>query len=216
MHYKKKYNMRTDGGHGLISIDVNSLYPSVMAKGLFPIGEYTLMKEEQHVPEYLQQCLQEGRLFMAEVVVDARNIRHGILPYRTAEKTVIYPSGVFQGVYTSVDLQEALNEGYIIKQVVRGLYWNRSAHLFKKIINKLYNQRREYQKEGDDAMSYVIKILLNSFYGKMLETISTTIEFSDMEPDGPHFKLQNGQYQIRHKTNSYAQKPTQLGALWRI
>ena len=67
--------------------------------------------------------------------------------------------------YNSVDLDEMIKDGYEFK-VLNGIYWNESKNVFKEFVNELYEHKSKAKKEGKGALAFVVKILLNSFYGK--------------------------------------------------
>jgi len=216
-HYRRLYDAK-QSSDGLICIDATSLYPSAMYLSAFPIGSFKVMDMKRINATNLNGLIDKGYMFIAEVTMDANNIRHGIMPYRTENRAIIYPSGEFTGVYTSVEIEEALHEGYTIKEVKRGIYWLRKRHLFKDIVKSLYDKRKEY-KEQNNELEYMVKILLNSLYGKMLENINVSTVFTNEETWDKdqgrvisHIKLKNGQTQFKYAKRKYSLKPTHIAA----
>ena len=211
IHNKRIYDINQDGGGGLICLDGNSLYPSAMFLGEYPIGRFELMDPEKDTDFYIKN----DYLFIAEFKIDANNIKHGIMPYKTPKKAVIYPSGIFKGVYNSVELQEGLNEGYTILKRYRGICWPYKGRIFSTAVEHLYNMRKKCTV-SNPSMCLMIKILLNSFYGKMLEAIDTQVSFKyDKEPEGriiSSFALKNGQTQYKTAKIKYSNKPIQIAS----
>jgi hypothetical protein len=69
----------------------------------------------------------------------------------------------------SITLQDYIKFHKIEYEILYGVYWNEGKN--KKmgdVMNKLFNKRLEAQKEKNDALSTILKLMLNSVYGKTL------------------------------------------------
>jgi hypothetical protein len=209
-HFKKRYE-----GNDMICIDANSLYPSAMVKGTYPVGPFEVFKSNVTLEAVLRK-LKDGIMMIIEVTLRVKT-KKGIIPYRTPKRSLIYPTGTFRGVYTSVELLEALHEGYQIIEFHRGIYWWRSTKLFSRIVTSLYEKRKKLKAEGN-PLEHMVKIQLNSMYGKMLETPKSSILFSYYDNEAIEgkkikmMKLKNSQYQYKIKENLYSKKPVYLAA----
>lgn len=168
----------------LICLDGNSLYPSAMKIGHYPIGNYQIITNFEK---------QKNFMFIAEFEMDGNNMRYPLTPSKS-ENGLRYRANKWKGVYNSVDYYEFIKQGGTAK-FIQGIYWINSKKIFENLIDDLYNKRLEY-KEQKNPIEYVYKILLNSLYGKFLESIDTTTKFSD-KPEGISKKLNNGQYENR-------------------
>lgn len=221
LHYRKKFianetliNGKTS--KGLISLDGNSLYPSAMFIGRFPIGKHRLLPKIS-VKKFLESYLNKGILCIVEVEIDSENSRYPLLPYRTEQGNLIYRSGKFYGVYNSVDLLEALNDGMTILKVVRGIYWVQSGRIFHNLIENFYKKRAQFKKEGN-GMEYVLKIALNSMYGKFLESIDTCYKYNEKNVKATDnirevVELANGQKEYNIKfDHELIKKPNQIAS----
>lgn len=218
IHGKKIFDSMKDKSEGLICLDGNSLHPSAMFIADYPIGKFRVMNDINNLKVLKDKYLNK-LLFIAEVTLDAGNVRYPLIPYRTEEGCIIYPNGVFTGVYTSVDLEEAVNDGYKIISFKRGIYWLSSKRIFANTINDLYEKRKELQKE-ENSMEYVYKIMMNSIYGYMTLSIDNSTIFSNEKNPkvnggkitSTHL-LKNGQYEhnisFRHPL---IEKPAHIGA----
>ena len=133
---------------------------------------------EVDLKEYLRKYVDSGWLSIIEVELDLNNCRHPLLPYRTDKGALIYRSGTITGVYNSVDFEEALNDGAVVVRIIRGIYWKQCGRVYHNMIENFYDKRAQLKKEGN-AMEYVLKILLNSTYGKNLEAIDDVYKFND-------------------------------------
>nr|GFA75736.1 DNA polymerase-like [Tanacetum cinerariifolium] len=79
--------------------------------------------------------------------------------------TLIFPTGEFIGVYYSEELKYAVGLGYKVVPI-SGYLFERKASPFKDFVSSLFSSRLEARKEGNDALSYVYRILMNSLYGR--------------------------------------------------
>ena len=149
-----------------ISLDANSLYPAAMSKGEFPIGKPIRIRDDN---DY-QRVLAEGKNFIISCEMDAGNRRFPLIQSRTPKGEIILVAGKFRGVYTSVDVPEAMKMGYKIT-FFSGMYWEQSVKIFEDLITKLYAARLKYKQSGNEAMSLCVKILMNSGYGAYLCSI---------------------------------------------
>ncbi len=219
IHNKKRFDCKTNKSKGLICLDGNSLYPSAMYIGEYPVGKFRVMDDKTNVKTFIETYLGQCP-FIAEVTLDAGNIRYPLIPYRTEQGCIIYPNGVFTGVYTSVEIEEAINDGYKILSFKRGIYWTKGKKIFSNTIEDLFNKRTELKNEKN-PMEYIYKIMLNSIYGYMAMTINDTTIFSKEEKPkisiGSKITstslLKNGQYE-HHVTfrKPLIKKPAHIGA----
>lgn len=232
--YKRYFNSEDHNGDYLIALDGNSLYPSAMAIGSFPYGQIFLVLKDND-PELekssskfscsmmleLFKNRKNGRIegiphFILEIVWKFPNIPQALVPYREEGTGLIYPSnGVYRGIYCDADIEEGLLDGYEVLEIIGGIYWLESTPHFKEAVSYLYNERNRLKKEGNN-FEYVLKIVLNSAYGKTLEGISESYTFkeNDYEPqyNEQAEELENGQSEIRIKfLNDIVRKPTYLG-----
>ena len=150
-------------GEDLYYYDVNSLYPFVMANYEYPIGK---AKKGISTHEFLNKLLQEEKLFIIEAKVKHQFTLYPTLPVRKEGK-LLFPYGSFWGFFTSAELQKAIELGLVkVEQINKIYYWDKSERLFSEFVETLYNERVKAKKEGNDALQYLLKILLNSSYGK--------------------------------------------------
>lgn len=87
------------------------------------------------------------------------------MPYKNESGTLIFPTGKFKGVYFSEELKYAKTLGYEIIPL-RGFLFEEKPSPFIGIIEDLYSSRLEAKKKGDEAMSFIYKLLMNSLYGR--------------------------------------------------
>ena len=75
---------------------------------------------------------------------------------------VIYPDGTWTGMYTSVEIKNAINFGYKF-EILSG-YLFTSEDLFSRYVNNFYRMKENSAKGS--AMYTLSKLLLNSLYGR--------------------------------------------------
>ena len=163
-------------GEDLYYYDVNSLYPFVMKEFPMPGG----------VPVWHGnldgQDLDSMFGFIEAYVVCPKTIKKPFLPYRdNKNQTLIFPTGEFVGVYYSEELKYARDLGYTVIPI-SGYLFERMESPFRDFVSSLFESRLEARKSGNEAMSYVYKILMNSLYGRFgINPKSTTTEVCDQD-----------------------------------
>lgn len=162
-------------GEDLFYYDVNSLYPFVMKEFPMPGG----------VPVWHGNLdgmdLDSMFGFIEAYVVCPKTIKKPFLPYIDKNKTLIFPTGEFVGVYYSEELKYARGLGYTVIPI-SGYLFEGKVSPFRDFVSSLFESRLEARKEGNEAMAYVYKILMNSLYGRFgINPKSTTTEVCDVD-----------------------------------
>lgn len=141
----------------LYYLDVNSLYPYVMAENEYPTR---LVGERKNVTvEDLREYLKD-RAVVARVEVDTTE---PVYPTRRRKK-LVFPTGRFVTSLCTPELLYALEHGHIRRVFYAAIYLK--APLFNEYVTALYQARQRYTKEDNPAFAYMCKIMLNSLYGK--------------------------------------------------
>lgn len=139
--------------------DFNSLYPSVMLEYEYPdVGS----QRSVHCPRNINEVLEQKGIVEAEVQIDDMYIPP--IPFRY-EQRLIFPTGVIKGVWTTDELRALREYGGRVKRIKKGWIYTCTVRPFVDYVTDLYEKRQEYKKKGDDRQ-YVVKIMLNSLYGK--------------------------------------------------
>lgn len=139
--------------------DFNSLYPSVMVDEVFPNPNtlrITRRNDLHHINNF------EG---ISDVDIFVFPCKYPILPVRNEEGRVIFPTGNIRGWYTHIELREAIKQGAVVKKVHKTQYFLETCTPFKGFMEDLYNFRNDL-KAKNNPMEYVVKITMNSLYGK--------------------------------------------------
>ena len=160
-------------GENLYHYDINSLYPFIMKSCAMPCGVPVWKNNLERVD------LDSLFGFLEAFVVCPPTLSRPFLPYRDKFGTLIFPTGQFIGVFYSEELKFARELGYQIIPL-RGYLFEKKESPFKSFIEDLYSSRMEAKKAGDEPMTFIYKILMNSLYGRLgMNPESTVTEICD-------------------------------------
>jgi len=138
-------------------LDVNSMYPWVMHDYPYPHDLYAV--RDRPTLRYL-----EGMLTRFDVMADV-TVHTDINPYPvTLKGHLVYPVGTFRTVLTTPEVRFALAHGHIIEVHRIALYFR--DNLFAEYVDYFYALKRQYKREGNKPYYHMVKLMLNSLYGK--------------------------------------------------
>jgi hypothetical protein len=143
----------------LFVYDVNSLYPSQMAKFNMPVGKPIIFEGD------IRKVDPNAFGFFYCKIESPHGLNHPILQNRIKTKSgirTVAGLGYWEGWIFSKEMDNALKYGYQF-EILKGYQFN-EANIFKDYINDLYNLRLKYDKS--DPMNMIAKLLMNSLYGK--------------------------------------------------
>lgn len=151
----------------LIDADVNSLYPSAMMN-TFPVG--TPIKMKSNTISYFNCLIKEENECPKVGIYRVRYITNkylidGILP-RREDGRLKWDLKDSEGVYNSVDIDNALQHGYQI-EVLGGYYWEQTEMVFDEYIKYLYDFKKKATK--GTAQYTLSKLMMNGLYGKTIQ-----------------------------------------------
>lgn len=133
--------------------DIISSYPYAMTKITIPD---TLYISDKFLIE------KHG---MSDVTITAPDLHIPYLPFR--DEKLLFPIGTWRAKYTHFELREAKKLGYIINEVHSSLTFEKEEVMnLNDFIVETFKSRNRYKKSKNEVMTYVLKILLNSSYGK--------------------------------------------------
>lgn len=161
----------------LFYLDVNSMYPSIMAQYELP----SKLRDTFGVCTITELT----RFLEVSCVVAKVHLKtdEPLYPKRFQGR-LIFPLGEFDATLSSPELRYALEHGHILK-IHHGARYHK-ARLFQAYVSTLYGLRKTYEKENNPVFAYACKILLNSLYGKfgqngqVWETIRQSVETDPM------------------------------------
>lgn len=138
-------------------LDINAMYPAMMSRYLYPLQKVKTGKKLSLAG--LAKYLGWGSV-IADVTIDTDEPCY---PCNTGTR-VIYPVGRFNTTLTTRELIHALYRGRVASVRRWSLY--KDGLLFRDYVVTLHRLRQKYKEDGNDAFSYMCKILSNSLYGK--------------------------------------------------
>lgn len=140
-------------GSPLHYYDFNSLYPSCMAEMDVPLGLKRMSKDITPMS------------FNKVRVSVPKDEYFPLLWSKTILKNkIIFPTGVFEGVFPGIELLEAEKLGVKILKVYKGMEFENGGKLFKNYVTDIYNRRKN---SNDDVEKVLCKLFLNAGYGRM-------------------------------------------------
>lgn len=154
---------------GVSMVDINSLYPYVMAE-LLRVPD--ILKEKRHyningmIPN--EDILEKIGVVKAKVKFPKKKM--GYLPTKNARtgKGIFFPCNgeIVTGYWTTFELRNAIKEDYEVLEIYDAvLYEELPFNPFTKLMRGLYELRHRSEEE----MGYVIKLLMNSLAGKFAQ-----------------------------------------------
>lgn len=159
-------------------IDVNSMYPWGMKHAVFPNPKFLKVAKDVTVKKFQSYYLNqfEGCVYCT---VEHKRTWIGFLPVKMGGK-LVFPTGTFSGCWNFNEIRHALESGVItIKNIDRVVYAPPMKSPFVRYVDTLYKERFSTDNEFH---IYVIKIFMNSLYGKFAQHISEEwIYIEDME-----------------------------------
>ena len=154
MSGKIKYDELTDY---LKIMDVVSLYPTSMTN-IYPVGK------SKWTTEY-NSCI----MGIWEIDFEPpKDIFTSQLP-RKVNGGIVHSLESGSGVYNSIDIKRAVDAGYKITKVHKGLIWEAEATPFRDYVLNGFELKNKAREEGDAVMYAISKLLLNGLYGKTLQ-----------------------------------------------
>lgn len=137
-------------------VDVNSLYPYVMANNDYPIKykKQIVRPSVEDLTKYLNDFA-----VVADCIIQTREPAYPVKRDRT-----IFPVGRFRTVLTTGELRYAVTQGHIAE--VNRLVLYHKACIFKTYVQRFYALRQQLKQQGNKEYENICKLLLNSLYGK--------------------------------------------------
>ncbi|GAJ11499.1 unnamed protein product, partial [marine sediment metagenome] len=149
-----------------LSLDINSMYPYVMKMFRYPCR---LINYRKNVPLDLAKdillkfaCVADVHL---ETDVPVYAVKH--------EQRVSFPVGSFRTFLCTGGLQEAMTRGHLKKIYRMSVY--QKDDLFTQYVDFFYNLRSESKQENNPVYVRMLKLFLNSLYGKFAQWQPETI-----------------------------------------
>lgn len=201
----------------VLCLDVKSLYPASMA---FYDQPYGVFRRVNRRPK------NELGIYYVQVTPN-KQPKSNFFPIRYNNKITYINFGnqKYNAWYTSVDIDIGLEEGHDIKYIPFdsegnvGYSWKKKGKIFREYIeNVLYKLKLKYEIENNKVKRNVIKIIMNSLWGKFAQKwINTNYCIkadSDIDFDSEEaYKIWDTDFMLikMTKESEYSSKPIQNG-----
>ena len=138
-------------------MDVTSMYPFIMMTKIFP---KKLLSHRKHVTVTdLADLIARGFLVVARVKVNTNDPA-----YFKKDGKLIFPVGEFTTTLCTPEISHALTHGHITGVEEVAIY--EGAELFHDYVKYFFDLKNAASAAGDDVLTLVFKLFLNSLYGK--------------------------------------------------
>ena len=143
-----------------VHLDVNSLYPFIMAHYSMPIALVDVI-ENPTLNDTINVLLEYEAVASVEISTNVP-----IYAYRWNEKTV-FPVGVFRTTLCTESLRQAILRGHVRRVYKLAAY--RHEKVFASYVEYFYTMRQEARACGDGVTQKGAKLMMNSLYGKFAQ-----------------------------------------------
>jgi hypothetical protein len=133
-------------------IDVNSMYPKVMKEFFHPVGKCN---------EFVG-----GKVNGLTCFIRLRCKSKGYLPFRTKNKGIEYPIGVYEFHITIHEYNVAMELNLISGVEILSVFDCAIQDRFDAFVEKFYRLRLSAKEDGNALEDVMYKILLNAAYGR--------------------------------------------------
>lgn len=117
----------------------------------------------------------------------SKKLKVAILPKLSDSGTLNCPIGCFEGVWFSEELKNAVKYGYKV-EVITSIVFERGKGVLNNFVTTLYNKRLAAKANNQQTLSFIVKLLLNSLYGKF-----------GQKPIESHFKFRHISEMEKHR-----------------
>jgi hypothetical protein len=160
-------------GKDLVYLDVNSLYPF---SALNPLPG----TDCKYIESYEDQGLELDSLFgFFYAEIETNNQYLGLLPVHDNDK-LIFPNGIYSGIWSTEELKFAKDNGYKIK-VIKGYNFNKVEDIFNKYVLELY----KVKSNSTGEIKMLAKSLLNNLLGRfglnIIKPITKNIDLDELD-----------------------------------
>ena len=153
------------GKHFVRSYDVNSMYLSILHDNYFPDPQSATYHKGSYGCDITDG---KFRIIHAKVTVPQQIVAP--LPYYNEKKNkLLFPCGIFDGYFVSVELVNSLQYGVKILEIYDYVEYARKERYFKDFAAFVWKARQRAKKKGDSNLDYMYKTIGNSLYGKIGE-----------------------------------------------
>lgn len=156
-----KPRLLTQGFH----YDVNSLYPSVMIDGEYPIGK-PFFSESDVTAEHYYTCWKEDRKGLGFIQAKVNIPMQHIPPLPVKMGKLCFPCGVVTGVWPYEELEYAEREcGVEILEYMAVCHFEKTFKVFHNFVGEFYKMKEKGKQTDNKPLTMLAKLILNVAYG---------------------------------------------------
>jgi hypothetical protein len=141
--------------------DQQSAYASALATIAIPVGKPIALAGRN-----AERALESDYAGIFSASVDVPDLFIPPLPIREP-KRIVYPVGKMRGVWTGLELRNAMDRGVIVESVRWAITWPTKLIRFRSLMLEWWNARRRAGKET--ALGAWLRVLPSSLTGKLAE-----------------------------------------------
>lgn len=123
----------------------------------------------------------DSDLYIAKATITVQPQHIPPLPYRTDDRRIYFPVGTWESWFTAIDIEHLLETGGRVESIKEALTFAPNTRL-RDYAQHIYSLRRDSESEAEKQ---ILKILLNSCYGKFAEGDDRS--FVTINPDEKYF-----------------------------
>lgn len=208
------FTFRKGETEGVPMNDINSLYPSVLRDYDYP--DMSTMVIENRRPSLKNIMKYEG---FSRVLVEYPECYFPILPVAIGGY-LLTCTGVYEGLWTHVELREAIKRGCKILKVYSNLYFTKTVRACARYTEDIYLLRKQCKERGD-SFEGIYKLFMNALSGKfgqktdneLYEIVDISKVTSVDEIAGCQtFPVGKREYYIKGKPSTYT--PDYINVAW--
>lgn len=150
-------------GKSFSFLDVNSMYPYVMRKQLFP---RRCLWYQENPDESEWSPFLNGYAIIAEVVLKTDEPIYA----KRHDGKLIFPIGIFETCVCTAGFKHAITAHHLVKVKRISIYeW---GPIFRSYVDYFYPLKSRYKAESNPIFTATVKLFLNSLYGKFGQKVT--------------------------------------------
>jgi len=143
----------------IYKLDINSMYPYIMRENVYP--SKFIFYEKCPSIKGLKNALKKFEV-VADIDFEIDKPAIGI-----KQNKLLFPIGKLSAILPKPEIEYILENGKITN--VRSYAIYESHDIFKDYVDFFYSLRKKFKKEGNEPFELMVKLYLNSLYGKFGE-----------------------------------------------
>ena len=157
----------------LYKYDINSMYPYLMQNMEVPTRFVIAVKNKSKYTKVINQIdknIERTHTYLVRVNLQIKNIKsnfYGFEGIPIDKKGLCFPVGKLTDVWLwREQFEYAKERGWVKDNKVEELHVYECHKIFEAYITRLYDMRLDYKKHGNKIYERLVKLLMNSLYGR--------------------------------------------------